>query len=82
MTQESFNNQKQAIQARILTAIENFKGREYELFSLKEIFKVMSEYTYANRLEKKGLVTRVIIDSLELDYNISDEILKFDESIS
>ena len=81
MIQEIFDNQKQYIQERILEKLNSFRGNDFELYSLKRIKKVIESYTYENRLERKGLVTRIIIDNLELDNNLGEQIMKFDEFI-
>jgi hypothetical protein len=59
----------------------NFRGKDFELYSLKKIKVIIDSYTYENRLEKKGLASRTIVDSLELDYNIGDQIINFDKAI-
>lgn len=42
---------------------------------------LLAEYSYENRLEKKGLLTHTIIDSLELDYSIGEKFIEFDNRI-
>ena len=43
---------------------------------------ILKEYSYENRLELKGCLTRTIIDScLGLDYEIGDRFIDFDNFI-
>lgn len=46
------------------------------------VIQIVNEYSYINRLRKKGNLTRIIIDSLNLDYELGDLIIKFDQRIS
>ena len=46
------------------------------------VVEIVNEYTYRNRLRKKGRLTRIIIDSLNLDYQLADVIIQFDKRIS
>ena len=42
---------------------------------------ILKDYYYENRLRIKGRLTRAIIDSLELDYEIGDRFIDFDNFI-
>jgi len=46
------------------------------------VIEIVNEYSYINRLRKKGSLTRIIIDSLNLDYELADVIIQFDQRIS
>ena len=45
------------------------------------VVEIVNEYSYINILRKKGSLTRIIIDSLNLDYALADLIIQFDHSI-
>ena len=47
-----------------------------------KVIEIVNEYSYINRLRKKGSLTRIIIDSLNLDYELADVIIQFDQRIS
>lgn len=49
-----------------------------EKVSLTLVLKILDEYTYENRLRKKGLLTHTILDSLELESSLTEKLLKFD----
>ena len=49
--------------------------------SLTKALEILSEYSFENRLQKKGLLSHTIIDSLELDYSIGEKFIEFDNSI-
>lgn len=46
------------------------------------VIEIVNEYSYINRLRKKGSLARVIMDSLNLDYALGDVIIQFDQRIS
>lgn len=46
-----------------------------------KVIEIVNEYSYINRLRKKGRLARIIVDSLNLDYELGDLIIKFDHSI-
>lgn len=49
--------------------------------SIEKVIEVLNQYTYANRLEQKGRLSRIVIDSLNLDYNLGEVIIRFDNNI-
>jgi hypothetical protein len=71
---------------KLLELISFYLGKQ-EIFSndklsLEELSLLLGSYTYENRLEVKGLLTRTIIDSMELSCALGEEFIKFDKSIS
>jgi len=46
------------------------------------VIEIVNEYSYINRLQQKGRLARIIVDSLNLDYELGDLIIKFDQRIS
>lgn len=49
--------------------------------SIIKLLEILNQYCFENRLEKKGLLSHTIIDSLELDYSIGEKFIIFDNSI-
>ena len=82
MTKDSFLQRKQTILATIQKRIDSCNETDRELNSLKEVLRILDDYTYENRIKYKGLVTRVLIDSLQLDYQIGELVIVFDNSIA
>lgn len=46
------------------------------------VIQIVNEYSYINRLQQKGRLARIIVDSLNLDYELGDLIIQFDQRIS
>lgn len=46
------------------------------------VIQIVNEYSYINRLQQKGRLARIIIDSLNLDSELADLIIQFDQRIS
>jgi hypothetical protein len=72
MTEEIFLKRKQDIIGLLQSMIDSHKGSDFELYSIKRVKEIINEYSY---------VKRIIIDSLELDYNLGEQIINFDSSI-
>lgn len=49
--------------------------------SMEKLLEILDSYTFENRKEKKGTLTRTIIDSLELNYSLGEKFIEFDTSI-
>lgn len=49
--------------------------------SLDKLFHVLNEYSFDNRLQKKGSLTYIIIDSLDLNYSLGEQFIIFDNEI-
>jgi hypothetical protein len=49
--------------------------------SIQNIIKILALYNFSNRMKQKGILTRYIIDSAEVDYSIGEKIIEFDNSI-
>ena len=45
------------------------------------LLSILKDYAFQDRFKMKGTLTHTIIDSLNLDYSIAAEFLKFDEDI-
>lgn len=52
-----------------------------DIKSLEKLLEILNTYSFENRKEKKGVLTRTIIDSLELDYSLGEKFIEFDNSI-
>lgn len=52
-----------------------------EHLGILKVIEIVNEYSYINRLRKKGRLARIIVDSLNLDYELADVIIQFDHSI-
>lgn len=57
------------------------KNRDCEKSGLLKLIEILNEYSFDNRLQKKGLLSHTIIDSLEIDFSIGEIIIKFDNDI-
>lgn len=62
-----------------LIAYESIVEREKD--SLRKVLEIINQYNYENRLEFKGLLSRTIVDSLELDQSLAEKLIAFDVSI-
>lgn len=81
MTPENFYIEKKRVEELVGKRIKDLSSVTNEGKSLERVLEILSEYRFENRLEMKGVLTRTIIDSLELDYSIGEELISFDERI-
>jgi len=52
-----------------------------EKFGLLKLIEILNGYSFDNRLQKKGLLSHTIVDSLDIDYSIGELFRKFDDDI-
>ena len=78
---DGFNKQKDDLLLIIKNRLKSPNLNEIEKASLNQLMKIMNEYTFINRLEMKGVLSRAIIDSLTLDYSIGEKFIEFDNRI-
>jgi len=45
------------------------------------LLAILDKYTFNNRFEMKGLLSHTIVDSIELDYSITEKFMYFDKHI-
>lgn len=50
--------------------------------SIAKSLEILNLYTFDNRLNQKGTLSRYIIDSAGMDYSIGDKIVEFDANIT
>ncbi len=53
-----------------------------EHHEILKVIQIVKEYSYINRLQQKGRLARIIVDSINLDYELGDLIIQFDQRIS
>lgn len=67
---------------KLLMDIHFFRqAKESDHDDFQIIENILHQYTFENRLEMKGLITRTIVDSLDLEYSLSEKLIWFDSSI-
>lgn len=49
--------------------------------ALKNLLKILNQYSFENRVQMKGTLSHTIIDSLDLDYTLGEEFINFDDNI-
>jgi len=81
MTQNTFEARKVDLQKLLQDKIterkaENSNERDYEV-----ALSILNEITYEERDNYRGKISRVIIDSLELDNTIGEALIEFDENM-
>lgn len=81
MRKEDFNNRKENLLQFVKEALNKPDLNNTDKTSLNKLIEILAEYSFEDRLETKGLLSRVIIDSLELDYSIGEKFIEFDNSI-
>ena len=81
MNKEHFVKQKNDLIELIMYCLGQSDIKGEDKSSLKKLNELINQYTFENRLQKKGLLTHTIIDSLELDYSIGEKFIIFDENI-
>ena len=81
MTEEEFFNRQQELLSKINELLDNSVAGSTLERSLKTVGKILSIYNYPERNKYKGWLTRAILDSLELDFVLSEELIVFDRSL-
>ena len=82
MIKEEYKTKKETLLELVKDKLANVYLTEREETSLNKLLEIMKRYEYENRIEIKGLISRVIVDSLEIDYSIGEKFIEFDNSIS
>lgn len=80
-SEERFNRRKDDLLSIVKNRLATPDLSDTERTSLNQLIKVMNEYTFANRLEIKGFLSHVIVDSLTVDYSVGDKFIEFDNHI-
>ncbi len=82
MTDTEFVNRKDVL-LKDLKEYSAFKkltqSEEESVTLLKEI--LINEYTLENRMKVKGLLSRVIVDSVDLPYDFTEKFIVFDQNL-
>lgn len=81
MKREEFIKKKKDLIDFVHFELNQSKIVQIDKESLVTLLNFLEKYTFDNRLENKGLLSRLIIDNLELDYRIAEKIIKFDNDI-
>ncbi|WP_066440677.1 hypothetical protein [Chryseobacterium sp. CCH4-E10] len=81
MNKEIFIKRKQNLINLIADTLTKMEICEQDKISLNKVLEVLNEYSFENRLQKKGLLSHTIIDSLELDYPQGEKFITFDNEI-
>lgn len=81
MRKEDFNKRKENLLQFVKEMSNKSDLNNTDKTSLNKLIHIVGEYNFENRLEIKGLISRTIIDSLELDYSIGEKFIEFDNSI-
>lgn len=82
MSEPVFNNRRSELLRSIEQGILEYIEQDSYISSLKRIRRILLHYTFENRLECKGILTRVTIDSLELPYELAEQIIQFDRYVT
>lgn len=83
MDKEIFLNKKNKLSKEVNYQIENCDLNDFQLLSLKKVLDIIDkQYDFENRLKIKGYLTRIIIDSLDIDYNLGEKLIEFDNHIN
>ena len=82
MSKEEFVMQKRLV-ARLLNEenVNNENLTESMRESINTLLDVLKSYQYDNRLKIKGLISRIVIDSVELNSTICEQLVSFDQQI-
>ena len=81
MNKDVFIERKEGLISLIKDSLVENNVCEQDKGSLNILLGIIDEYSFENRLQKKGLLTHTIVDSLELDYSIGEKFIMFDQII-
>lgn len=49
--------------------------------SIISLLDILNQYSFENRLQKKGFLSHVVIDSADIEYSLGEKLIIFDNSI-
>lgn len=81
MNEALFNKTKKELMDLIHSYLNENNTTRTNKIEFTKILEILNQYTFENRLQKKGLLSHTIIDSLELDYYIGEKFIIFDNNI-
>jgi hypothetical protein len=81
MSRQIFIERKQNLINLIKDNLIKIEIPEQDKISLSKLLEILNQYSFENRLQKKGLLSHTIIDSLELDYILGEKFINFDNDI-
>ncbi|MGJ1409078.1 hypothetical protein ACR78Z_05335 [Sphingobacterium thalpophilum] len=81
MNREIFDKRKADLINLIKVSLSTTYISEQDKTSLMRLLELLNQYSFENRLYRKGLLSHTIIDSLELGHSIGEKVVKFDIDI-
>lgn len=81
MNREIFDKRKTDLINLIKVSLSTTYISEQDKTSLMRLLELLNQYSFENRLYRKGLLSHTIIDSLELGHSIGEKVVKFDIDI-
>ncbi len=81
MNREIFIKRKEELSTLINNYLIKDNLAKQEESALVKLLELLTQYSFENRFDKKGLLSHTIIDSLELDYSFGEKFIKFDNDI-
>lgn len=82
MKEDIFNKMKNDLMKMLDLEFNSLISKENDKKDILIIKNILHQYTFSNRLQQKGRLSRAIIDSLSLSYQLGDLFIKFDQNIS
>lgn len=82
MDKETFVERKAKLINLIKEGLAEKNISEKNEISFNKLLEILSQYSFENGHQMKGLLAHTIIDSLELEYSIGEKFIKFDNDIS
>ena len=81
MEKKIFEEKKKKLVGFTMEILETKLLSMDDIKSLEKLLEILHGYSFENQKNKKGTLTRTIIDSLELDYSIGEKFIEFDNNI-
>ncbi|WP_324760226.1 hypothetical protein [Sphingobacterium thalpophilum] len=81
MNRKIFDKRKADLINLIKVSLSTTYISEQDKTSLMRLLELLNQYSFENRLYRKGLLSHTIIDSLELGHSIGEKVVKFDIDI-
>jgi len=82
MKEDIFNKMKNDLMKMLDLEFNSLINTENDKKDILIVKNILHQYTFSNRLQQKGRLSRTIIDSLNLSYQLGDLFIKFDQNIS
>ena len=81
MKKEEFDKKKEILLNLVNEELSKINLIPIERKSLEQLIKLMDKYSFENKNDMKGVLSRTIIDSLQINYALGEKFIQFENSL-